>query len=258
MATGKPIHQQRDRAEAFGSVASDYDRFRPSYPDALVDDLVALHPGAVLDVGCGTAIAARQLTARGLPVLGVEIDSQMASVARGHGIEVEVSDFEKWDDRGRTFDLIISAQAWHWVDPALAVPKAARLLNPGGTLALFWNFEDFVDEEQRIVDTVYAEHAPELAAMIAQGASHRDDRSYADDLRVGGEFGTVTTHTYEWTKSIPVDFWIRREGTQSAHLLLEPQRLRGLQDALRAALTAHGDEVHTRGGTYAIRARVEA
>ena len=53
----------------------------------------------MLDVGCGTGKVARELSARGLEVLGVELDERMAAIARGHGIEVELGAFEDWDDR---------------------------------------------------------------------------------------------------------------------------------------------------------------
>ena len=72
----------------------------------------------MLDVGCGTGKVARGLLARGLDVLGVELDPRMAALARAHGVEVEVAAFEDWDDRGRTFDLITFGDAWHWIDPA--------------------------------------------------------------------------------------------------------------------------------------------
>jgi 2-polyprenyl-3-methyl-5-hydroxy-6-metoxy-1,4-benzoquinol methylase len=100
-------------AGSFGSVAERYDRFRPGYPDALIDDLIGLRPLDVLDVGCGTGKVAVALAERGVRVLGVEPDAQMASVARGHGIPVEVACFEDWDDAGRRFDLITSGHAWH-------------------------------------------------------------------------------------------------------------------------------------------------
>ena len=112
------LHGDRDRAASFGSLAEQYDRFRPSYPRALIDDLVALGPGKVLDVGCGTGKVARALTDRGVDVLGVEPDERMARVARRHGIPVELASFETWDPAGRTFDLLTAGHAWHWVDPA--------------------------------------------------------------------------------------------------------------------------------------------
>lgn len=253
-----PAHLRRDRAESFGAAADDYDRYRPSYPDALVDDLLARHPRTVLDVGCGTGKAARLLAARGsggLDVLGVEVDARMAEVARTHGLTVEVSAFETWEDAGRTFDLITSGQAWHWVDPARAVPKAARLLNPGGALVVFWNYDDLDEPAQRVVDAVYAEHVPELVDVVAAGASRREDRSYLDQLRADGAFADVRAHTYPWTSSTPLDIWIGRVATQSNHLLLEPGRLAALRAALRDGLAPLGPDVHTSGGTYTITAR---
>jgi SAM-dependent methyltransferase len=250
-----PSYQQRERAESFGLVAADYDRYRPSYPAPLIDDLVALQPGAVLDIGCGTGKASRLLSARGLSVLGVEVDPQMAEVARSHGTDVEVGTFEQWDDRGRTFDLIISAQAWHWVDPAIGGPKAARLLNADGTMVLFWNHDDIDPTSQTAVDAVYGDLAPELASIVAKGASSREDRPYVADLEATGSFRSIKVRRYKWQAVLPADEWVGRVGTQSAHVALGPQRRAALLAALRTALADAGGEVHLDGGTYAVWAQ---
>src|SRR5258708_7699983 len=133
-------HQQRQVAESFGADAQRYDRARPRYPEAMVHRVVAASPGLdVLDVGCGTGIAARQFQAAGCRVLGVDPDARMADLARQFGVEVEVAAFEGWDQLGREFDAVIAAQAWHWVDPVAGAAKAAQALRPGGRLAVFWN-----------------------------------------------------------------------------------------------------------------------
>src|ERR1700761_6851043 len=150
-------HRQRQVAESFGTDAGRYDRARPSYPGALVDRIVATSPGRdVLDVGCGTGIAARLFQAAGCRVLGVDPDGRMASVARQAGLEAEVARFEDWDGGGREFDAVIAAQAWHWVDPVAGGGDAARGLGPrgrGARLAVFWTA---------------AQLPPELAAMSAE------------------------------------------------------------------------------------------
>src|SRR6478609_8329244 len=100
-------HRYREVAECFGAEAERYDRTRPRYPDALIERLVANSPGyAVLDVGVGTGILARQLRAAGCSVLGVDVDDRMAAFARSTGIAVETAKFEDWDAAGRTFDLV--------------------------------------------------------------------------------------------------------------------------------------------------------
>ena len=122
----------------FDQQAEAYDRFRPTYPDAVIDELLGPVPEGldVLDVGCGTGIATRQMAQRGAKVLGVELAPRMAEIARGHGVDVEIAAFEGWDAAGRTFDRVTSAQAWHWLDLPIATAKAASVLRPGGRLCL--------------------------------------------------------------------------------------------------------------------------
>src|SRR5688572_15809763 len=93
------------RALSFGADAERYDRRRPRYPRALVDDLLAGGRPRVLDVGCGTGIAAERFLAADCVVVGVEPDGRMAAIASGKGVEVEVAAFETWDAAGRQFDL---------------------------------------------------------------------------------------------------------------------------------------------------------
>lgn len=240
------MHEQRERAESFGAVAEDYDRYRPSYPDALFDDLTALAPTDVLDVGCGTGKATTQLAARGLKVLGLEIDGRMATVARNHGLVVEVAPFESWDAHGRQFDLITAAQAWHWIDPDAGAAKAAALLRPGGTLAVFWNHDD---GDRRFAE-VYRTVVPELVADDAQPAKP----TYAMRLAATGLFD-VTTREYPWQRSYSADEWVGYVRTHSDHLALAPTVLHELSNRLRATIDAAGGTVRVTGGTYAILAR---
>ncbi len=116
----------RVRARVFGEVADEYDRVRPSYPAALVDDVLAyaqLDGGPAIDVGAGTGKATLSFAERGLTITAVEPDEAMAAVlarrvAAYPPVTVVVSAFEDYAP-DRTFGLLFSAQAWHWVDPAV-------------------------------------------------------------------------------------------------------------------------------------------
>ncbi|MGH9060429.1 MAG: class I SAM-dependent methyltransferase, partial [Acidimicrobiales bacterium] len=155
-------HQDRGMAESFGLDAARYDRARPRYPDALVRRIVDGMPGrAVLDVGCGTGIGARQYQAAGRVVLGVDPDARMAEFARVTGVEVEVATFETWGPAGRMFDAVVSGQAWHWVDPVAGAAKAARVLRPGGRLAVFGHVFDAPPEVAAALTAAIRRVAPD-------------------------------------------------------------------------------------------------
>lgn len=220
-----------------------YDRYRPAPPDALIDDLTALRPRRVLDVGCGTGKAAAALAGRGLAVVGVEPDERMAQVARSHGVSVEVATFEAWDAADRRFDLLTFADSWHWVDPDVGIAKAARLLRAGGTIARWWN--NCVLDEPVIAafDAVYRSHAPEVVQMWRPAGDrakvHADARSVSTGtgpFTTGGMFCTVETRTYRWERVLTADQWVGAVATTSSHQRLEPPRLasvlRDLHDAI--------------------------
>lgn len=145
---GVVADQDRREGRLFNEAPELYDRVRPTYPDALFADLVAItgiHEGSsVLEVGCGTGQATRSLAALGFSVTAVEPGSGLAAVARQrlarfHNVGVEISTFEDWDDRGRRFDLLLAAGSWHWVDPSVGWARAHRVLRPGGWMALVGN-----------------------------------------------------------------------------------------------------------------------
>lgn len=236
-----PVFKNRARAESFGAVARDYERSRPSYPVALVDDLLALGPGEILDVGCGTGKAARLLAARGPHVLGVEIDEQMADVARSHGLDVEVAAFESWDAHGRTFDLLTCAQAWHWVDPEVGVPKAAEVVRPGGHVALFWNDDRLDRRTSDALADVYRALAPEL---VEEPAPDDDPVGvHRDAFAASPSFDVVATRTYSWQRNYTADEWVALCMTHSNHLVLPAARRAALAAALQEAVDRLGGVV---------------
>src|SRR5690242_1269692 len=137
---------REERRLAFGSVAELYDKRRPSYPARLVDDVIsyARDPLSALEVGSGTGRATVPFAERGIAVHGLEPSAEMAAVARQacagfDRVEIEETDFEGFTGSEGRFDLVFSAQAWHWVSPDVRVALARRALRAGGAVALFWN-----------------------------------------------------------------------------------------------------------------------
>ncbi|MGC8473751.1 MAG: class I SAM-dependent methyltransferase, partial [Candidatus Dormibacteria bacterium] len=165
----------REAFELFGGAADLYHRRRPRYPVVLFDrltEIAGLGDGdTVLEVGVGTGIATQELIRRGLLVTGLEPSPEMAAVAQvGLGTtgrhRLVTSTFEDWVPDQVGFSAVISAQAWHWVDPEARYRKAAGILAPGGWLGLIWNRPTGGEARMRVrLDTVYATLAPELASL---------------------------------------------------------------------------------------------
>jgi SAM-dependent methyltransferase len=246
-------HRDRARAESFGDDAEAYDRARPSYPEHLVDDLMAGHPVDVLDVGCGTGIVSRMFTPHACRVLGVDADPRMAEVASRHGVGVDVARFEDWDPAGRAFDLLVSGQAWHWVEPVGGAAVAARALRGGARFAAFWNEHVHTPESLAIMRPVYEHEAPELvefSTVLGTIRGNLPQDPLADPVMVSllatGQFIAPERRTYQWEKAYHVDEWIRYARTASDHHRLEPERLDRLMSALSKALLARS-EVFTVG-----------
>jgi SAM-dependent methyltransferase len=237
-------HENRIRAESFGQDAERYDRARPSYPAEMVDDLLAGKPARVLDVGCGTGKVARLFLARGCEVLGVEPDPRMARVAESRGIPVEVASFEAWDPGHRIFDLVVSGQAWHWVDASVGARKVAAILPAGGRLAIFWNRGRPDAPTKAAFDEVYALIAPALAKESVPLGYKRSD--YAADLAAIAATRLFTSgqlRTYPWARQYSRDEWLDQLGTHSDHIALEAALLATLLDAVGAAIDRLGGSI---------------
>jgi SAM-dependent methyltransferase len=238
------IHRSRERAAVFGSDAQRYDRARPSYPAGLIDDLMADRPVRVLDVGCGTGKAARLLAARGCDVVGVEPDERMAVVARSHGVTVETAAFESWDAGDRTFDLVMSGQAWHWVDPTAGPAKAAAVLREGGRFAAFWNRISHGDEVRTALERAYQAQAPELVKdSVALGTLRFEGGAHLDGFAATRAFTDPQLREYRWELPYSRDEWLELLETHSDHLLLEPARRERLMAAVAEAIDQLGGSI---------------
>src|ERR1700733_14245364 len=214
-ATLAAAARQRRVAESFGADAGRYDRARPSYPAAMVDRILAGTPGRdVVDAGCGTGISARLFQAAGCRVLGVDPDPRMARLARENGLDVEVAKFEEWDAAGRTFDVVVAGQAWHWVDMTAGAARAAAVLRPGGRLAVFWNAFDPPAELRDAFGAVYQRVVPD-SPMAAGFWSRPASVQYlamcdtaADGMRQTGAFGDPQTGRFEGSRPYTRAEWL--------------------------------------------------
>jgi SAM-dependent methyltransferase len=167
---------ERSYGKVFDEVAVEYDRSRPTYPDALVDQACAVagigDGGRVLEIGCGTGQLTRSLLVRGLRVTALEPGDRLIRVAEKNLKDVGDVEFlrarlEDLQLPRESYAAVFSASAIHWVDPDLSWRKVAEALAPNGRLALIQYFglrERRSADDQEALLSALRRHAPEIAA----------------------------------------------------------------------------------------------
>jgi hypothetical protein len=168
----------------------------------------------------------------------------MAAVAQAKGLDVEVASFEQWDDRGRRFELAISAQAWHWIEPRAGAAKAAAVLSDRGRIGCFWNLGDPPAEVRERLAPVYDRLGPKLANLsVVLGHTGRRGEDTAAALDESGLFDAAEIRRFEWSRTYTTDEWLSLIATHSDHQALGEARLQALCDAV-------GDEIDAIGGSF--------
>jgi SAM-dependent methyltransferase len=131
-------------SRSFDLAAEEYEATRPSYPDDVLDLLPVASDAVVLDLGAGTGKLTRVLARRYARVIAVEpLDGMRAILQRVvPDVEALPGSAEQIPLGDASVDAVFAAQAFHWFDHERALPEIARVLRPGGILALVWNGPD--------------------------------------------------------------------------------------------------------------------
>ena len=253
------------RRTSFGSVATQYDRARPSYPTEMVTDVVeyaGAHQGtAALEVGAGTGKATALFAARGLRITAIEPSRDMAAVASANpataGTNFLIEKFEETQLESHHFQLIFSAQAWHWVEPLTGERMAAAALAPGGGLACFWNRVDWTNCDLRAdLDEAYKTIGWQpVGLMTPRQARMEFADSWRERINQTDGLSAPEARTYEWFETYTTAQYIALLGTHSDHITLEQDRRNRLFGAVAGVIDEAGGSLHLTYSTELCLAR---
>jgi SAM-dependent methyltransferase len=236
------------QAGSFGAAAALYERARPTYPSEALDWLLPDGSPEILDLGAGTGKLTRLIAERGLHVEAVDPSEQMLAELEQVLPEVptHIGSAELIPVPDASFDAVVVAQAWHWVDVPRAAAEVARVLRPGGQLGLIWN-----DRDDRV------DWVRELSRLTASGA-----RSMAvDNPVIGPPFGQIEYFVTEWSYPMTPEGLIELFASRS-YVIVAPDNERarilgGIQQLLdHHPALAGRDEFELPYITYASRARI--
>lgn len=191
-------------------------------------------------MGAGTGRATWPLAERGYRVVAVEPSAPMRDrAARGFDERVRFTagTGEATGLPPASADLLVCAQAFHWLDPAAALAEFARVLVPGGGLAIFWNDRD---RESRTMAT-------ELEALVtrynpAYCCEYRD-RDWAELIAASGCFSPVERQFFGHGVTMDADSLVglTRSFSYVRNVLDEPSRAAFEDEVRRLVRRLHGD-----------------
>lgn len=241
--------------ERFSGLAERYATYRPTYPAAALD-WVEAHAGPaaphrlLIDIGCGTGISVRLFAARGWPVVGVEPNDDMRTVAEqtapppgGPPPRYRAGQAEATGLPAGGADVVLAAQAFHWFDAPRALAEFHRLLKPGGWAALLWNQQDLSDPFTAAYRVAMRRFSPE-----PEIASRREAAT-GEPLLASSLFESASERDFPHHQELTEEELLGRAATAS-YAPRDPQGAAGLADELRRLFRDH-----QQGGQVGLRYR---
>ncbi len=237
----KLIPGTRNVRGSFDKASREYDEIRPGYPEQLIEDIIRIsritEGGKILEVGCGTGQATMPFAKKGYGILCLDVGRRLAATAREKfkeypNVRILNTSFEHSKLIGSFFDLLISATAFHWIQPDVSYSKAAQALKRSGYLALFWNthpspFTGFFKDVQEIYDRIMPMKSDSVSptARIVTEQEH-----YLKESRL---FEEVEIRKYRWSINYSADSYLKLLSTYSDHRRLSDKKRSQLYDDIR-------------------------
>jgi SAM-dependent methyltransferase len=218
------------RGLRFGTVAEQYDLYRPAPPpqvSTVLGDLAGLD---VLEVGAGTGKWTRLLIELGANVTVVEPDDDMRAVLvrrspsaptlKGAAEELPLAD--------ATFDAVLVSSAWHWFEQPDALNEMARVLRDDGSLFVLWN--GFTRDVAWLTPLIELRDRPD--------DDGKRPRGWAADLGIKGDFDVVSQVEFDWTWTRSVDDVVSLFATYSGAIIRTDEERREMSAELRQGFEA--------------------
>lgn len=253
---------------SFNDAAQLYDEVRPGYPPQIVDAIVALSElpsnGTILEIGCGTGQITIPFAERGYSILALELGSAMAALATAKcrpypRVSILPVAFEDWPAQEQAFDLVVSAQAFHWVEPERGCGKAAAALKRGGAIALVWNIDVTEHTEfYRATRPLYDAYFPPQVEGTADSSLEEKALRYKRALSRSAAFTDLQEIRHAWDTVYSGADYLKLLHTYSDHRTLpEPNKTRFFAE-IAEVLERTGGAVERKFETLLLLARRQA
>jgi hypothetical protein len=139
---------------------------------------------------------------------------------------------------------VMSAQAWHWIDPAVGYAKAHQALEPGGALAVFWTHADWPSAALGpVLDQAYSEAAPDFAPSAPMHPRTRQGDlvpHWEAEIDAADGLEQPEVRSFSWRQRYGAEEYVGLVSTHSDHIVLDPEIRARLFKRIASTIRAHG------------------
>ena len=241
--------------DVFQTIIEDYAAARPGYPDALFRDIVSFaalpQHARILEIGAGPGQATGFFVQSGYDVTTLEISPRQVEYleqkfAGYPNLRCICSLFEDFAAQDESFDLVLSATAFHWIDPLVGYPKAFRLLNHRGALAVFWHMASAIEpqtERENGIRAIVRKHAPELDDYCTKEQAADMHQKRLQLTQTQSLFGEPVYREYRWVDFYTTERYCRLMNSYSDFHSIPPQLQKTILEETAVYLTQQGGTI---------------
>ena len=239
----------------FSEVINDYEYARPKYPQELyerIQDFSGIDSSCnILEVGAGTGQATDlflQNYKYNIDLLEVnqkQTDFLRSKYSNKENIKVTCSYFEDYTS-DKSYDLIYSATAFHWIDCEVGYPKAWRMLRAGGTMAVFWQMSSVLYYDFGIfrgLNEIRKRYLPNETLGFDKDGVKLTKEKRIRQIQSGGCFGVPECYEFRWTDVYDADRYAALVNTYSSTQLLQQSTRNDYLNEIRECIITAGGVV---------------
>lgn len=200
-------------SEIFNKAAEYYDKFRPSYPQEIVDILIReaqISKGSkLLEIGAGSGKATAQFAGKSFDILCIEPGEDLVRIGNerfeNDTIEFRLGRFEQVPLPEESFDLVFAAQSFHWIPQPLGFEKCADILKPQGSIAILYNMYLVTDNEQDTELLALSNKYGGFADFVTVKQSDERIKRICSDIESSKMFREPKIFKKQWIKEYTAD-----------------------------------------------------
>jgi cyclopropane fatty-acyl-phospholipid synthase-like methyltransferase len=244
-----------ENKHVFNDIISDYAIARPGYPTELFGDIIEYskinNDAKILEIGSGPGQATEYFVKSRYSITGLELGEKQVEYLLEKYDEYQnfnalCTSFENYNCEQETYDLIISATAFHWVKPEIGYPKAYKLLKINGVMAVFWHLASIIEPKTEMmiqIRNIYRKYAPELDDYISLDEGEDLHNLRISQIQTNNLFNNPVSKIYRWDDEYTTERYLRLMNSYSDFHDIDNDKQKAILDSVADYINCKGGKI---------------